>query len=198
MKKHTVGSAHLPHLRRSTRYLLVALFPLLVCWLLFMRQSREWAMNISEQNAVRMLDKNALLIDQRMNSIERSLYALSNDDRFNELVASTSYRSSNTYYSNQRKMSPIVSQYFWDFDGFCSFYIVSSDFSDSYYNVSGLPDIISPDDIVQAEAIAAAQKSALWFPAARYSDVIRSDERYSKYYANFDVISVGRQIDFSY
>ena len=126
MKKHTVGSAHLPHLRRSTRYLLVALFPLLVCWLLFMRQSREWAMNISEQNAVRMLDKNALLIDQRMNSIERSLYALSNDDRFNELVASTSYRSSNTYYSNQRKMSPIVSQYFWDFDGFCSFYIVSS------------------------------------------------------------------------
>ncbi len=198
MKKHTVGSAHLPHLRRSTRYLLVALFPLLVCWLLFMRQSRDWAMNISEQNAVRMLDKNALLIDQRMNSIERSLYALSNDDRFNDLVASTSYRSSNTYYSNQRKMSPIVSQYFWDFDGFCSFYIVSSDFSDSYYNVSGLPDIISPDDIVQAEAIAAAQKSAVWFPAARYSDVIRSDERYSKYYANFDVISVGRQIDFSY
>lgn len=198
MKKFTAGSAHLPQLRRSTRYLLVALFPLVVCWLLFLNESRNWAVSISEQNAVRMMDKNALLINQRLSGIERSLNALSNDASFNELVANTSYHVPTAYYATVRKMSPIVSQYFWDFDGFCSFYIVSSEFSDSYYNVSGLPNIISPDAIVQAEAIAAGNKAAVWFPAARYSDVIRSDERYSRYYSNFDVISVGKQIDFSY
>lgn len=38
-----------PHLSRSTRYLLIALLPLFLCWMLILNQSWEWAITLTEK-----------------------------------------------------------------------------------------------------------------------------------------------------
>lgn len=186
------------HLRRSTRYLVVALLPLLLCWLLFINQSRQWAMTITEQNATNNLEKNAMLISRRFSGLQESLYALSNDAAFNTLLASTTYADPLNYYANTETIPTILSQYFWDFDSFCSFYIVSTNFSDCYYNQSGLPNIIRPEDIAVLDELITTKRNATWFPSMRYGDLIRISDRYSKYYADGEVISLGMRMDLSY
>lgn len=44
-------SSH-PYSKRS--YLLIALLPLFLCWMLILNQSREWAITLTEKNAVNL------------------------------------------------------------------------------------------------------------------------------------------------
>ena len=41
--------------RRITRYLIIAVLPLALCWVLVTRQSHRWTVNISRMNAQNML-----------------------------------------------------------------------------------------------------------------------------------------------
>ena len=184
--------------RRITRYLIIAVLPLALCWVLVTRQSHRWTVNISRMNAQNMLSKNLELINKRFEGIERSMYALTNDSSFNELLASASNVQPWEYYEIDRQISDRISQYFWDYDSFCSVYIVSDRFSRSYVDATAMPSIIYPDNLVEIGDIRARGTAATWFPTRRYSDVVHISDRYEQYYSNFDVLSVGMQMDYSY
>lgn len=187
-----------PHLRRSTRYLLIALLPLFLCWMLILNQSREWAITLTEKNAISLLDQNCMLINQRMESLYQSLNALQNSSSFNELMISSYQEDPPSRYTLSKEAEVILSQYFVNFDSIASLYIISPNYSDSFYNTTALPNILRPNHITYYKTLSENPGTILWFPTASCSDIIQLGERYSKYYSNYDIISLGVQMKLNY
>ena len=113
--KAPYASHNVSHFRRSTRYLIVALLPLLLCWILIINQSREWAMAITEQNATNLVEKNAVMIDKHFSGLRQDLFSLLNDQNFNELMLESS-ESTLGYVENADEIDTIVGQYFWNLE----------------------------------------------------------------------------------
>lgn len=187
-----------PHIKRSTRYLLIALLPLFLCWTLILNQSKEWAMTFTEQNATSELEKNCMLIEQRLDSFYQSLSTLISSSAFNELILSSFEEDSPSRRVMFLEIESLLSQYFVDFDGIYSLYIVSPTYSDCFYNATPLPDLIQPEHISYYETLSANTGTILWFPTAHCSDIIQINDRYSKYYSDYDVISLGVQMNLNY
>lgn len=190
-------SSH-PHLKRSIRYLLIALLPLFLCWILILNQSRKWAITFTEKNAVNLLDQSCMLIEQRMESLYQSLNALQNSSSFNELMISSYQETPPSRYTLSKEAEVILSQYFVNFDSIASLYIISPNYSNSFYNSTALPNILRPENITHYKTLSENPGTILWFPTAPYSDIIQLGDRYSKYYSNYDIISAGVQMKLNY
>lgn len=188
-------SSH-PYSKRS--YLLIALLPLFLCWMLILNQSREWAITLTEKNAVNLSNQNCMLIEQSMESLNQSLNALQNSSSFNELIISSYQENPPSRYTLSKEAEVILSQYFLNFDSIASLYIISPNYSDSFYNSTALPDILRPEQITHYKTLSENPGAILWFPTAPHSDVIQLGERYSKYYSNYDIISLGVQMKLNY
>lgn len=187
-----------PHAKRSTRYLLIALLPLLLCWGLILNQSREWAMSFTEQNATSLLEKNCMLIEQRMDSLYKSLNSLLKDPLLNELIISSFGDTAPSRHIMSTEIQSLLSQHFWDFDSICALYIASPSYSDSFYDSTAMPCIIEQEHIAYHETLAKKPGTIFWFPTAHYSDIFLLNDRYKKYYSDYDVISLGVQMDLNY
>lgn len=182
------------HFKRCMRYLAIALLPLVICWILIINQSRNWAMSITEQNAANLVEKNAAMIDLHFTSLRQDVYSLLNDRNFNELIVASS-NSARDYYDKRDEIETIVSQYFWNLEGINSMYLVSSWYSDVFFNATSLPRILKPDYIAYRDRLTT---SPTWFPAARIDEVITISDRYNKYFSDFQVITLGVQASMNY
>lgn len=187
-----------PYLRRSTRYLLIALLPLLLCWVLILNQSREWAISFTKTNATNQLEKNCMLIEQRLDSFYQSFALLQNNSAFNELLLSGYEDTPLSRRIFYQKASEILNQHFVNFDSIYSLYLISPIYSDSFYNATALPQILHPENIAYYDTLSSHRGTILWFPTAHCADIIQINERYSKYYSDFEVISLGVQLEMSY
>ena len=190
-------SAH-PHLRRSTRYLLIALLPLLLCWFLILNQSKEWAMTLTEQTAETQLEKNCMLIEQRLDSLYQGLSAVASSSEVNELIISSFEEDPPAFRTLSENTEAIISQYFMDFDSVCALYIVCPTFSDCFYNAESLPNYITLENILYYETLSQNPGAIMWFPTTRYDNVIRINDRYSKYYSDCEVFSLAVQMNLNY
>ena len=190
----TAADYKVRHFKRSMRYLVVALLPLLLCWMLIINQSRDWAMSITEQNAANLVEKNASLIDKHLAGLRQDVYSLLNDRYFNELLIESS-TSVLDYYEKSDEINTIVGQYFWNLDSINSMYLVSSWYSNVFFNTTSLPRILQPEYVAYRDAITS---SPTWFPAARINEVISIGDRYSKYFSDFQVITLGVKAPMSY
>lgn len=182
------------HFKRCARYLAVALLPLVICWVLIINQSREWALTITAQNAGNLVEKNATMIDYHLSGLRQNVYSLLNDQSFNELIIESS-NSMLDYYDKRDEIDTIVSQYFWNLEGINTMYLVSSWYSAVFFNSTSLPRILKPEYVAYRDLLST---SPTWFPAARLDDVITISDRYGKYFSNFDVITLGIQASMSY
>lgn len=196
-KKHQ-GAANthykVHNLKRSTRYLMVSLLPLVLCWLLIINQSRDWAMTITEQNAANMVEKNAAMIDLHFSGLRQDVYSLLNDQNFNQLMIESS-KSPLSYYNSVDDITTIVGQYFWNLGDINSLYLVSSWYSDVFFNSTSLPSILKPEYVIKRSQITT---SPTWFPAARIDDVIRISDQYDKYFSDFQVVTLGVKASMNY
>lgn len=190
----TAAAYKMRHFKRSMRYLMVALLPLFVCWLLIINQSRDWAMAITEQNAANMVEKNASLIDKHLTGLRQNVYSLLNDQTFNELMMESS-SSALDYYRRDSDMDTIVGQYFWNLEGINTIYVVSSWYSDVFFNSTSLPRILMPEYISFRDQLTT---SPTWFPASRIDEVITINDRYNKYFSDFQVITLGVKASMNY
>lgn len=193
-KSHSIH----PHIRRSTRYLLIALLPLFLCWTLILNQSKEWAMTFTEQNATSELEKNCMLIEQRLDSLYQSLSAVISSSEFNELIISSFEENPPSFRTLSEETEAIISQYFMDFDSVCALYIVCPTFSDCFYNITPLPWRIELENILYYETLSQNPGAILWFPTTRYDNVIHINDQYSKYYSDYEVFSLGVQMNLNY
>ena len=166
----------LSHFKRCARYLAVALLPLVICWILIINQSRDWAMTITSQNAGNLAEKNAAMIDHHLAGLRQNVYSLLNDQRFNELIIESS-NSVLDYYGKRDEINTVVSQYFWNLEGINAMYLVSSWYSEVFFDSTSLPRILKPEYVAYRDQIST---SPTWFPAARLDDVITISDRYSK------------------
>lgn len=182
------------HFKRSMRYMIVALLPLALCWVLIINQSRDWAMTITEQNAANMVEKNATMIDLHFSGLRQDVYSLLNDQNFNQLMIESA-ESPLSYYQNVDDITTIVGQYFWNLEGINSLYLVSSWYSDVFFNVTALPSILKPEYVINRSQIST---SPTWFPAARIDEVIRISDQYDKYFSDFQVITLGVKASMNY
>ena len=190
----TAADYKVRHFKRSMRYLIVALLPLLLCWLLIINQSRDWAMRITEQNAANLVEKNASLIDKHLSGLRQDVYSLLNDQNFNELLIESA--ASALHYSEKSdELNTVVGQYFWNLESINSIYLVSSWYSDVFFYTTSLPRILKPENVAYREAITS---SPTWFPAARIDEVISISDRYNKYFSDFQVITLGVKAPMSY
>lgn len=196
-KKHQ-GAANthykVHNLKRSMRYLMVALLPLVLCWLLIINQSRDWAMTITRQNAANMVEKNAMMIENHLANLRQDVYSLLNDQSFNELILESA-ESSLAYYEKEDDITTVVGQYFWNLDSINSMYLVSSWYSDVFFNVTALPRILKPEYVRYSDKITT---SPTWFPAARIDEVIQISDRYDKYFSDFEVVTLGVRASMNY
>lgn len=184
----------LSHFKRCARYLAVALLPLVICWILIINQSRDWAMTITSQNAGNLAEKNAAMIDHHLAGLRQNVYSLLNDQRFNELIIESS-NSVLDYYGKRDEINTVVSQYFWNLEGINAMYLVSSWYSEVFFDSTSLPRILKPEYVAYRDQIST---SPTWFPAARLDDVITISDRYSKYFSDFTVITLGVQASMNY
>lgn len=187
-----------PHIKRSTRYLFIALCPLFLCWILFLNQSRKWAMTFTEKNATSQLEKNCMLAEQRMDSFYQSLSNLISSSTFNELILSSFEENAPSRKILSNEIDSILSQYFTNFDSIYSLYITSPAYSNCFYNAAGLPNIIQPGQISYYPTLSENPGTILWFPTTHCSDVIKINNQYNKYYSDYDVISLGVQMNLNY
>ena len=186
------------HLQRSLRYLLVALSPLVLCWILIIMQSHKWAMSLTEQNAVSTLEKNVLLIEQSLNNFEQNLYKLSSDATFNENYQKIISEGRPARTESRREINAAASRYFWSFDDINSLNLLSSSYSDCFFDSTSMPATISLEALTCADEIRAADGAVLWIPTAKYYDIIYLNDRYSRYFSDYDVITLGLQMKQSY
>lgn len=182
------------HFKRSIRYLAVALLPLVICWILIINQSRDWAMTITEQNAANLVEKNSAMIDFHFANLRQDVYSLLNDRNFNELIIENT--NSLLDFRNKRdEIKTIVSQYFWNLEGINTMYLVSSWYSDVFFNTTSLPGILKPEYIAYRDQLST---SPSWFPAARIDDVITIGDPYGKYFSDYQVVTLGVKASMSY
>ena len=183
---------------RILRYLVLAILPLIVLWVLIIHQSHEWAISITEHNAQNIVEKNAEIIDQQISSLSQSLYLFMNDAIVNELLADSDYSNPLQRIANNRELTDIIGQYFYSQEYILNIYIVSSNYSNGFFNITGLPDIISLDYICNLQEIYNSQSAALWFPVQKCNQYISIDENYDRYYGDFDVVVLGALMNLSY
>jgi two-component system sensor histidine kinase YesM len=183
---------------RLLRYAAISLIPLLILCMLIIRQSREWALSITRQNTVDMLDKNADLIDQQLRSFTESMYLLMSDPQLIELLVSTGYEKPASFRRAQYDFPSLCTQYFYSVDFIESMYIASKDYMFCYVNKSGLPTIFDADKISFGDDIRAARGQMVWFPTYNLVDAFDLRKTHIAFYPQCSVFTVGMEMELRY